>query len=347
MNKDFWRGKKVLITGANGFKGSWLTKWLDLLGAEVLGISLEQDECSIYNELKFSNRHTYIIGDVTDFLFLKKAVESFKPEIVFHLAAQAIVKEAVLRPVETFSTNVMGAVNLLEVLRQAINCPKSIVVVTSDKVYKNVEIYDFYKEENELGGEEPYSASKACEELVVTAYREAFFKDKNIGIATARASNIFGGGDHHFDRLIPYLIKTTFEGERPKIRNPLAIRPWQYILDVLRGYMCLAEKLYKEPIKYAEAWNFGPKKTEIYTVEDIVNKILKTKMIVIGRSFKEANLLMIDAEKSYERLGWEPIYSFQKGMEHTCRMYYEYFKGVAINRLMDEAIDFYQKDLEV
>lgn len=347
MNKEFWRGKKVLITGANGFKGSWLTKWLDLLGAQVTGISLEPDECNIYNDLKFSNKQSHIIGDITDIVLLREIVESFQPEIVFHLAAQAIVREAVFKPIETFSTNVMGTANLLEVVRQSTSPPKSIVVITSDKVYKNIEMYDFYKEENELGGDEPYSASKACEELVVTAYREAFLKEIGIGVATARASNIFGGGDHHFDRLIPYLVKTIFEGDKPKIRNPLAIRPWQYILDVLRGYIILAEKLYKEPKKFAEAWNFGPKNTEVYTVQHIVDKLLKAEMIVVGKSFKEANLLMIDTKKSYERLGWEPIYSLKKGMEHTCGMYHEYFRGVSINKLMNEAIYLYEKDLEV
>ena len=347
MNSEFWKGKRVLVTGDNGFKGAWLAKWLDLMGAEVLGISLEPDSCSIYNQLKFTALHTSIVGDIRDLEFVLKEIKTFKPEIVFHLAAQALVREAEKRPVDTLSTNVMGTVNVLESLRQCEDSVRSIVVVTSDKVYKNIEMYDFYNEEADLGGDEPYSVSKVCEEMVAAVYRDMYFSKINVGVATARASNTFGGGDHHFDRLIPYLMKSAYEGDRVEIRNPLAIRPWQYILDLLRGYMMLAERLYINPTSYSEEWNFGPNKEELYTVGDMVDVLLGTQMKVVAKSFKEANLLMIDSTKSNERLKWKPIYSVQKGIECSKDMYFDFFRGGAIDDLMNKAIDSYCADLEV
>ncbi len=345
MNYDFWKEKKVLITGHNGFKGSWLIKWLDLMGANTLGYSLTPEKYSVYSNLVFKQSHINICGDIRDINNLSNIINDFKPEIVFHLAAQAIVKEAAMKPLYTFETNFMGTVNLLEALGDVKHI-KSIVVVTSDKVYENIETHNPYKENDKLGGDEPYSASKVCEEMAVKAYYSLLFKDKNIGIATARASNTYGGGDNHFDRLIPYLIKSNYYNEKIEIRNPNSVRPWQYILDLLRGYMTLAEKLYYNPLEYSQGWNFGPLKNELYTVGNLVDIITGEKIVQSENTFREANLLLINSDKSEKYLSWKPIYDLKKGLEHTCSIYNSYFEGKPINDLINNEIVRYSREWE-
>lgn len=345
MNHNFWIGKKILITGHNGFKGSWLVKWLDLMGAETLGYSLKPDQYSFYPELEFRQQHIDACGDIRDLDHLSGIVNDFKPDIVFHLAAQAIVKEAAINPLYTFETNLMGTVNILETLRNIDNV-RSIVVITSDKVYENIETYEAYNENDKLSGDEPYSASKVCEEMAAKAYYSLYFKNRNVGIATARASNTYGFGDNHFDRLIPYLIKSSFYNEKVEIRNPSSIRPWQYILDLIRGYLTLAEKLYNNPLDYSQGWNFGPLKDELYTVENVANMITGKEIVKSKIKFREANILLIDSSKSERYLDWKPIYDLRKGLECTSKAYYSYFEGEPVNQLYNLEIERYLREVE-
>lgn len=337
MNQGFWRDKRVLITGNNGFKGCWLNKWLDMLGAYTCGISLKAEEESVYYELLFSERQEYHEMDIRDPEDVSAIIKKYRPQIVFHLAAQAIVKIAADKPVDTFSSNVMGLVNVLEALRHT-DSVQAIVVVTSDKVYENTNQYVAFTEESRLGGDEPYSASKACQEMVVKAYRDTYFAKQGIGIATARASNTFGGGDNHFDRLIPYLMKAVYEKQPIRLRDPEAIRPWQYILDLLRGYMRLAECLYNDPSKYSGGYNFGPLKEELYTVGEIAAFLQQTEVGREEKTFHEANILMIDSEKSRTELQWEPEIRVPEGIKRTQHMYEAYFSGESMNELMEEEI---------
>lgn len=340
MDNSFWKGKKVLVTGVTGFKGCWLAKMLDYFGANVLGIALEPDYGSVYSYLKFSENYKFKKLDIRNYSELKNEVSKFEPEIIFHLAAQAIVKTAKENPLETFETNVMGTANLLDILKESTKV-KSIVIVTSDKVYENIETEYAYSEISKLSGNEPYSCSKVCEEMVAKAYRESYFAEKNIGLATARAANVFGGGDNHFDRLIPYLMKTVSEGKIPTLRNPNAIRPWQYILDVLDGYLTLAIRLYNEPSKYSESWNFGPFDKKTYTVGEITNLILKADNREIlftldssKNTFNESKMLMIDSQKSFKHLGWKTKYTIDDGIKRTLEMYKKFFAGKDLNDLI-------------
>lgn len=337
MNKDFWKDKKVLITGHNGFKGLWLTKWLDMAGAKVLGISLPPEEGSGINSLSFSQNYVNVNEDIRYNKFVTK-IREFQPEIVLHLAAQAIVQVAKDNPVATFEVNVMGTANLLEGLR-SIDSVKSIVVVTSDKVYENRETMTPYHEGNPLMGSEPYSCSKVAQEQVAKAYFDSYFKNKGVGMASARASNAFGGGDFHFDRLIPYLEKCAFEGTKPEIRNPNSVRPWQYVLDLLNGYLMLAEQLYKQPNTCMEYFNFGPNRSELYTVGEMADIICQSAEVKLEKQdYYEAGLLLLDSEKSHEKLGWRPLFNTTDGLIQTNKAYRDYFENGCSDKMYEERI---------
>ena len=336
---NFWNNRRVLITGHTGFKGVWLSKWLDMLGAHTMGYSLPPDNYSLYDKICFSANHQSLYADVRDRVSLTNAIREFEPEIIFHLAAQAIVETAREKPAVTFETNVMGTVNLLEAVRNA-PCVKSIIVITSDKVYDNIESYVPYIESDRLGGSEPYSASKACEELAVLAYRNVILSTKTIGIATARASNVYGGGDLHYDRLIPYLIHSKIQNTKVAIRNPEAVRPWQYVLSPIYGYMLLAEALYHEPDKYSEAFNFGPPEDELVTVGELSSLIAGTGNITVEkRSLHEAGLLLINSMKSCECLGWKPILDLRSGLDRTELFYREIGHGKNVTELFEREIE--------
>ena len=315
--KNFWQGKRVFLTGHTGFKGAWLTIWLDSLGAKVTGYALKPPtKPSIFELCRLDRRIRSNIGDVRDAAKLRKAMLAAKPEIVIHMAAQPLVRLSYKEPALTYETNVMGTVNLLEGVR-ACSSVKSVVNVTTDKCYENREYNRAFREDEPMGGYDPYSSSKGCSELVTAAYRNSFFnprdyKKHGVALASARAGNVIGGGDWAEDRLIPDIIRAGLRGEKVRIRNPRAIRPWQHVLEPLSGYMLLAEKLYKHGPKYARAWNFGPDAGDAKDVEWIVNRMFAAwpeapgYVIDKGRHPHEAHYLRLDSSKAHRELGWKP-----------------------------------------
>lgn len=319
---DIYRGKRVLITGHTGFKGSWLSLLLNELGADVYGFALEPPTSpSLYKEAKIDELVTSYIGDVRDLYYLTKVIQEVQPEIVFHMAAQPLVRESYKIPVETYSTNVMGTVHLLEACRST-SSVKAIVNVTTDKCYENKEWHWGYRENEPMGGYDPYSNSKGCSELITSAYRNSFFnpseyKNHGVAVATARAGNVIGGGDWAEDRLIPDFIRAISKGEKVRIRSPFAIRPWQHVLEPLSGYLRLAELLYTEGPKFAQAWNFGPYDHDARNVEWITNTICEfwgdEASFEIDKKPQphEANYLKLDCSKANAELNWFPKWDIQ------------------------------------
>lgn len=327
MTTGFYKGKKVFITGHTGFKGSWLALWLNKLGAEVTGFALEPPtNPAMYDICRINRIISSITGDVRDRKALCDTLEKALPEIVFHLAAQPIVRMSYEMPVETYEVNVMGTVNLLEAVRR---CPtvKAVVVVTSDKCYENRESFWGYRETDRLGGYDPYSSSKACQELVAAAYRNSFFNtaehDKHgVAVATARAGNVIGGGDFARDRLVPDIIRSIMYNKRFAMRNPGAIRPWQHVLEPLYGYLTLAEKLYADGAAYSGAWNFGPDCENIKPVEWIANKLLSFfgmsgYCLDNKENYHETRCLKLDSSKARQLLNFNPRLGIEKALEMT------------------------------
>jgi len=326
MTKNFYKGKKVFVTGHTGFKGSWLSLWLNMLGAEVTGYALEPPTDPAMFDICHVDRYIKsIFGDVRDRATLADSIKKAKPEIVFHLAAQPIVRLSYEKPADTYEVNVMGTVNLLDAIRV---CPsvKAVVVVTSDKCYENQESFWGYRETDRLGGYDPYSSSKACQELVTSAYRNSFFNtaDYNkhgVAIATARAGNVIGGGDFAQDRLVPDIIRSIINNEELSIRNPDAVRPWQHVMDPLYGYLILAEKLYTEGASYSGAWNFGPYSTNIQPVYWMVNRFYelwgKEKRYKLNKEGNphETKCLKLDSSKANQLLDYKPKYNIEEAIE--------------------------------
>jgi CDP-glucose 4,6-dehydratase len=325
QNKDFWIGKKVLITGHTGFKGSWLCLLLHEMGADIYGYALDPPtNPSLFLEANIEKLITSCIGDIRDYNSLLKFMQSVKPDIIIHMAAQALVRESYKNPVETYSVNVMGTVNLFEAIRHTSGI-KAVVNVTTDKCYENHEWHWGYRENEPMGGYDPYSNSKGCSELVTASFRNSFFNSHNyaqhgIAIATARAGNVIGGGDWADDRLIPDFIRSISKGETLKIRSPFAIRPWQHVLEPLTGYLLLAEKLFKNGIAYAEAWNFGPDDTDAKNVEWITSRLCKlwgddARFEIDNHPQPhEANYLKLDCSKAKAMLDWHPRWNLEKAL---------------------------------
>jgi len=320
---SFWRGKRVFITGHTGFKGAWLSLWLTDLGAEVTGFSLPPPtQPSLFEIAKVEPRLRHIAGDVRDAEALTAAVREAKPEIVFHMAAQSLVRLSYDQPVETYAVNVMGTLHLLEAVRR-VDGVGAVVCVTSDKCYENRETDRPYGEDDAMGGYDPYSSSKGCSELVTAAYRRSFFKDQGALIASARAGNVIGGGDWAKDRLVPDLLNGFASGTRPRIRFPGAIRPWQHVLEPLGGYMRLAEVLWAGDRSAAEGWNFGPDETDARPVGWIAARLAEFWGEGAGWDLTgepqphEAHFLKLDCAKAKTRLGWRPLWALDEGLRQT------------------------------
>lgn len=327
MFNKIYKGRKVLVTGHTGFKGSWLSLWLIHLGAEVVGYSLAPPtKPNLFEALNLKNKLRHIFGDVRDLTHLKKVMGKYQPEVIFHLAAQPIVKKSYQEPKETFETNVLGTVNVLEAARLT-NKVRVVVNITSDKCYENKEWLYGYRENDMVGGHDPYSASKACSELVTTSYRQSFFG--HIGLATVRAGNVIGGGDWGEDRLLPDCIKALINRRTVILRNPESVRPWQYILEPLSGYFWLGALLMKDASKYSEAWNFGPKDENFIKAEQMARKIIniwgKGSVKFKKEKYHETNLLKLDISKAAANLYWRPIYGIDKTIEKTINWYKEYY----------------------
>jgi len=325
---SFFSKKKVLITGHTGFKGGWLSLWLVKLGAEVIGYSLEPPtKPNFFEALELDKKITHIIGDIRDAKKLLSVFKEHQPEIVFHLAAQPLVRLSYKEPELTYETNVMGTLNVLEAVRKT-GSARVVIVITSDKCYENKEWFYGYREIDALGGYDPYSSSKACVEILVSSYRRSF----GLPLATCRAGNVVGGGDWQLDRLIPDCVKALSRGEPIKIRNPHAIRPWQHVLEPLYGYLLLAVKMWEEPDKYAEAWNFGPFERDMATVQEVVEKVIKfwgsgNYEVEKDTSFHEAGLLRLDISKAMMKLGWRPKWDLDTALERTVKWYKFFYKG--------------------
>ena len=328
MNSGFWSGKKVFLTGHTGFKGSWLALWLQSMGAQVRGFSLAAPtQPSLFVEARVAENMESVTGDIRDFDLLHQSIEEFQPEIVFHMAAQSLVRLSYDVPVETYATNIMGTVHLLEAVRK-VGSVRAVVNITSDKCYENREWVWGYRENEAMGGFDPYSSSKGCAELVTSAYRNSFFSPDNYlehgcAMATVRAGNVIGGGDWALDRLIPDILRAFQAGQDVEVRSPNAIRPWQHVLEPLSGYLELAERLFVDGVEYAEGWNFGPDEEDALSVGWIVSRMggLWGKgagcEIDEGASPHEANYLKLDCSKAKMKLYWQPKWRLDEAL---CRI---------------------------
>ncbi|OGT06534.1 MAG: CDP-glucose 4,6-dehydratase [Gallionellales bacterium RBG_16_57_15] len=325
MNQDFWRGKRILLTGHTGFKGSWLSLWLQSMGAQVVGYALAPPtDPSLFEVAAVGKGMASVIGDIRDLAHLRAVFAEHQPEIVIHMAAQPLVRYSYVEPVETYSTNVMGTVNLLEAVRNT-DSVKAVVNVTSDKCYENREWLWGYRENEAMGGYDPYSNSKGCAELVTTAYRNSYFHPEKyvqhgVALASARAGNVIGGGDWADDRLIPDIIRAITQGKQVNIRNPHAIRPWQHVMEPLSGYLMLAQKLYETGASYAEGWNFGPGDEDAKPVQWIVERLTQawggsaSWVLDGGMHPHEAHYLKLDCSKAKMRLDWHPRWHLQDAL---------------------------------
>ena len=334
---NFFKGKKILVTGHTGFKGSWLTQLLLNFGTDIIGYSLEPNtNTNLFDILNLRNNISNHFKDVNDYNELKKIIETEKPEIVFHLAAQPLVRDSYDDPLVTYKTNVIGTANVLQAIKET-NCVKSAVIITTDKVYENKEWIWAYRENDELGGYDPYSTSKACAELVVKSYIRSFFnvdnylESHNTLIASVRAGNVIGGGDWSKNRLVSDIIKAIFEGnETVVLRNPESIRPWQHVLEPLLGYLLLAQKLYDGKKEFVGAWNFAPDEENFITVEELVKRgisILETGKYFVKKddSKHEMKTLKLDATKAKVYIGWKPLLNIDETMEWTFEWYKKYY----------------------
>jgi CDP-glucose 4,6-dehydratase len=357
MNPAFWQGKRVFLTGHTGFKGSWLSLWLQSLGAEVTGYALNPPtEPSLFEVAKVANGMKSIIGDIRHIDSLQKAIQDAHPEVVIHRAAQPLVRYSYVNPVETYATNVMGSVHLLEVVRNTKGV-RAVVNVTSDKCYENRDWVWGYREDETMGGYDPYSNSKGCAELVTASYRSSFFNpeaysEHGVAIASARAGNVIGGGDWAGDRLIPDFIRAIVAGEMVIIRNPNAIRPWQHVLESLSGYLLLAENLYNHGSKYAEAWNFGPADSDAKSVEWIISQLVlnwgEGASFMIDHSaanLHEAHFLKLDCSKARMQLDWVPQWDSTETIKRICFWYKAYLNGQNMKVYTLSEIEQYQAGL--
>lgn len=349
MNPSFFKNKRVLVTGHTGFKGTWLSLWLKSLGAETCGYALAPNtQPSMFNELKTADGMYSVISNLLDRERLEKTTADFRPEIVFHLAAQPLVRLSYSEPVLTYETNVIGTLNVLEAARKC-GSVKAFVNVTTDKCYENKEVARGYTEDDPMGGYDPYSASKGCVEIMSSSYRRSFLQNGGYAMATARAGNVIGGGDWAADRLIPDCIRAINKGEKIEIRSPDAVRPWQHVLEPLSGYLMLAEKLYKEGSACAEGFNFGPYESSVLTVGEVTRLVIEKygrgELIIHRRDdLHEANLLMLNVEKAGHVLGWHPVYTAQRAIAETVEWYKRFYDGENMESFTLDQIKRFEQD---
>lgn len=350
---DFYKKKRILITGHTGFKGAWLSSVLLQAGAEVIGYALEPPTTpSLFEILGLQNAMTSILGDIRDLESLKRVFDNYKPEIVIHMAAQPIVRESYKSPVYTYDVNVMGTVNILECIRLT-DTVRSFVNVTTDKVYKNREWEWGYRENEELNGYDPYSNSKSCSELVTESYQNSFFQDRDVAISTMRAGNVIGGGDFAADRIIPDCIRAALESKDIIIRNPYSIRPFQHVLEPIMAYLLVAKKQYKKS-QLSGSYNIGPDEKDCITTGRLTDLFCEIWCEKTGKRMQwidkfdggphEANFLKLDCSKIKKCFGWKPIWSVEEAVEKTIVLYYDYYLGNNMKNCMEEQIvDYFNR----
>jgi CDP-glucose 4,6-dehydratase len=348
MNRTFWRDKRVFLTGHTGFKGGWLALWLADMGAEVHGYALmPPTEPSFFTVANVQDRLARsTIADIRDASVLTQTIKAAHPDIVFHLAAQSLVRYSYAQPLDTYAVNVMGTVNLLEAVRHTPSI-KAVVNVTTDKCYENREWLWPYRENEAMGGFDPYSSSKACSELVTAAYRHSFLDSAGIFLASARAGNVIGGGDWAMDRLVPDFLRTLDSGQTLFIRSPMATRPWQHVLEPLSGYLVLAEKLFNEGAAFAEAWNFGPEEADTKSVQWVIEYLCShvsgaTWQHDLAAQPHEANMLKLESSKAKALLGWRPRWNLQTALDRTLLWQKAWKQGLDMASISVQQIQAYE-----
>lgn len=349
IDVDFWRGKRVLLTGHTGFKGSWLSLWLQAMRADLCGLSLLPPTTpNLFSEAKVGGGMKSVIGDIRDYETVRAVFAEFNPEIVIHMAAQPLVRLSYKDPIATYATNVMGTVHVLEAARHS-GCVKAVVNVTTDKCYENKEWVWGYREDEPMGGYDPYSNSKGCSELVSSAFRQSFFQSSGIALATARAGNVIGGGDWALDRLVPDILRA-FESKEPVvIRNPHSTRPWQHVLEPLSGYLALTQRLYTEGQRFAEGWNFGPSDEDARPVQWIVERMVaewggeSSWQIDGGQHPHEAHYLKLDISKARSKLGWTPRWTLEETLGRIIHWHKAWLAGENVSAVCLEQIKQFNK----
>ena len=347
VDPAFWRGKRVLLTGHTGFKGGWLSLWLQQLGAQVQGLALAPPAGhSLFEAARVGEGMASAIGDIRDLAFVSRTTAAFQPEIVIHMAAQALVRQSYAEPVQTYATNVMGSVHVLEAVRQTPGV-RAVVNVTTDKCYENREWAWGYREDEPMGGHDPYSSSKGCVELVSAAYRSSFFQQGGPALATARAGNVIGGGDWSAERLVPDILRAFEKGEPVVIRHPHATRPWQHVLEPLSGYLVLAQRLWTDGAAVAEGWNLGPRDADARSVQWIVERLAQEWgggarwQVDGGPHPHEAKYLKLDISKARARLGWQPRWHLAQALGHIVTWQRAWLSGEDVRALCLRQIDQY------
>ena len=347
MNKFFWKDRKVFITGHTGFKGGWISLWLNSMGAKIYGYAREPNtNPNFFSVANLSSIfEESFLGEINDIENLSESLNKCKPSIIFHMAAQPIVKDSYLHPVETYETNVMGTVNILEAARNS-ESVKVIINITSDKCYENKEWIWPYRENDRLGGKDPYSNSKACAELITNSYKLSFLDQKGIGIASVRAGNVIGGGDWSKDRLIPDFFRALKNSEILNIRSPNSIRPWQYVLEPISGYILLAEKLTNNISTYSGGWNFGPKSSDFWPVSAVIKFLAKKEDKLKWHfnekvEFHEARILKLDSTKAREELNWKSKWNVEKALLKTLQWHEAFEKEYDMKKFSLKQIEDY------
>ena len=350
--QKYYQGKKVFLTGHTGFKGSWMLSWLHMLGADVMGYALPpENDVDLYHGIRGDSMCQSVMADIRNKQAVEEAILSFQPDFIFHLAAQPLVRLSYEIPAETFEVNAIGTANVLDAVRK-LEKPCSVVLITTDKVYENNEWHYPYRESDRLGGYDPYSASKACAEIIISSYRNSFFNTKQYNthqksIASARAGNVIGGGDQAKDRIIPDIIRSLQNNEPVTVRNPQAIRPWQHVLEPLGGYLLLGAKMIVEPVKFSDAYNFGPLPEDNCTVESLVKEALDiwgsgeyAKPALNGQPH-EAGLLKLDIHKAMAELEWKPKWNSTTAIDKTINWYKRVINGESGSAVLQEQLKGY------